>query len=235
MTAMLSPILAHPLFGILLTVAIYWAAVSAWRQLRHHPLVHPVLTATLAVAMILVVLGVQYAHYQEQTALLTAALSVVIVLLAVPLYRHAGLIIRAKGAIGISLAAGSVVAISSALALPYAAGSSAELLATLAPKSTTAAVAMEVAEKAGGLPSLAAVVVISTGIFGAVFGPAILNAIGVGDERAQGFALGVASHAIGTARAFQISGVAGAFASLGMVLNALLTIVLVPVCLAIMV
>jgi putative effector of murein hydrolase len=71
--------------------------------------------------------------------------------------------------------------------------------------------------------------VISTGICGAMFGPAVLDALGVLDDRAKGFALGVASHAIGTARAFQISEVAGAFASLGMILNALLTIALVPV------
>ena len=78
------------------------------------------------------------------------------------------------------------------------------------------------------------VIVISTGIFGAAFGPAILKLAGIEDERAAGFALGVASHAIGTARAFQISEVAGAFASLGMILNALLTIALVPLVLALL-
>jgi putative effector of murein hydrolase len=111
-------------------------------------------------------------------------------------------------------------------------GGGSELLATLAPRSATAAVAAGIAERLGGAPGLTVVVVISTGIFGAVLGPAILRSVGVVDDRAIGFALGVASHAIGTARAFQISEVAGAFSSLGMILNALLTIALAPVALA---
>jgi putative effector of murein hydrolase len=87
---------------------------------------------------------------------------------------------------------------------------------------------MEISERLGGVTSLTAVVVISTGIFGAVFGPTLLRSVRVRDDRAIGFAIGLASHAIGTARAFQISAVAGAFASLGMILNALLTIALAP-------
>ena len=93
------------------------------------------------------------------------------------------------------------------------------------------AVAVEITERLGGVPSLTAVVVIATGAFGAAFGPSLLAPGGVRDERAVGFALGVASHAIGTARAFQIPDSAGAFASLGMILNALLTIALVPLAL----
>jgi putative effector of murein hydrolase len=129
---------------------------------------------------------------------------------------------------------GSVVAIGTALALPLAAGADPALLATLAPKSTTAAVAVDIAQAQGGAIGMTAVIVISTGIFGAVFGPAILAASGVRDPRAVGFALGLGSHAIGTARAFQISDVTGSFASLGMILNAILTIALVPLVLSLL-
>jgi putative effector of murein hydrolase len=151
-----------------------------------------------------------------------------VVLLAVPLCRQFGLIRRAGRSMGLALVIGSVVALSSALFLPVINGAAPILIATLAPKSATTAVAVEVTERIGGIPGLTAVIVISTGIFGAAFGPPIMEAAGIRDERAQGFALGVASHAIGTARAFQISEKAGVFASVGMILNALLTILLVP-------
>jgi putative effector of murein hydrolase len=121
------------------------------------------------------------------------------------------------------------VALASALALPAVVGVGPDLVATIAPKSATTAVAVEVSDRLGGISGLTAVIVISTGIFGAAFGPLILELGRVKDDRAKGFALGVASHAIGTARAFQISETAGAFAGVGMILNALLTIALAPV------
>jgi putative effector of murein hydrolase len=99
---------------------------------------------------------------------------------------------------------------------------------SLAPKSTTAPVAMGIAEKLGGLPSLTAALVILTGILGAVMGPGLLGLARVRDPAAAGFAMGVASHGIGTARAFQLGERAGAFSALGMGLNALVTSLLVP-------
>jgi len=89
--------------------------------------------------------------------------------------------------------------------------------------------------QAGGVSGLTAVIVILAGVFGAALGPLILDLSGVRDDWAKGFALGVASHAIGTARAFQISETAGVFASVGMILNALLTIALAPIAFALII
>ena len=229
MTQLIAQIQAYPIFGIVATVATFWLATTVCQRFGNPAILHPVLSATTLVGMMLVVTGMSYQTYLQQTILLNECLGLVIILLAVPLYRQSGLIRAAGMPLGCALLTGSVVAILSALSLPWVWGTSIELLASLAPKSTTAAVAVEIAERMNGIAGLTAVIVISTGIFGAAFGPAILEAVGIEDERAAGFALGVASHAIGTARAFQISDVAGAFASLGMILNALLTIVLVPV------
>jgi putative effector of murein hydrolase len=99
---------------------------------------------------------------------------------------------------------------------------------SLAPKSVTAAVAMGIAEKLGGLPSLTAPLVVLTGILGAVAGPALLRLVRVRDEAATGFAMGVASHGLGTARAFQLGDRAGAFSGLAMGLNALVSALLLP-------
>lgn len=219
----------HHLFGLALTFAAYAIATAAWSRLGKLAMLHPVLIATMLVAIVLLATGMDYQIYFAQSRVLHDALALIVVLMAVPLYRQFHRIRDAGSSIAISLSIGSVIALATALALPALFGASDQLLATLAPKSATAAVAVQVAELLGGVGGLTAVIVISTGIFGAVFGPTILNGLGVQDERAQGFALGVASHAIGTARAFQISETAGAFAAIGMVLNGLLTMILAPI------
>lgn len=228
MNVVVEAIQAQPVFATGATVGAYWLSSELWGRFGRPALLHPVLVATVLLGTLLWATGMEYRVYFQQAVLLNEALSLVIVLLAVPLYRQFRLICTAGSPFACALVGGSAVAIMTALVLPVIAGADNELLATLAPKSATAAVAVQIAGELGGIAGLTAVVVISTGIFGAVLGPAILRAVGVEDERAAGFALGVASHAIGTARAFQISDVAGAFASLGMILNALLTIALVP-------
>jgi putative effector of murein hydrolase len=232
MTDWISILQSHPLFGIFATIAAYSFATALWRRFGAPALLHPVLVATVLVALMLLATGMSYDAYFAQASLLNEALAVVIVLLAVPLSRQLHLIIGASRPIAISLVAGSVVALATALALPVALGAADGIFAMLAPKSATAAVAVEIAAQLGGPVGLTAVVVIATGILGAVAGPSLLAAVGVEDDRAKGFALGVASHAIGTARACQISDIAGAFASLGMILNALLTIALAPIAFA---
>lgn len=128
----------------------------------------------------------------------------------------------------LALLAGSVTAVVSAMAIGWLLGASWETVVSLAPKSVTTPVAMGIIEKIGRLPSLTAVLVILTGIVGAVSGSSLLRWLGLRDPSAQGFALSVASHGIGTARAFQLSEQSGAFAGIAIGLNALLTAVLVP-------
>ena len=99
---------------------------------------------------------------------------------------------------------------------------------SLAPKSVTTPIAMGIAERIGGIPSLTAVLVIATGILGAIGGRYVFNAMRIHDPAIRGFAIGVASHGIGTARAFQVSEQSGAFAALAMGLNGALTALLLP-------
>ena len=93
----------------------------------------------------------------------------------------------------------------------------------------TTAVAIGISESLGGVPGITAVVVILTAVVGVTAAPLVFRYFDIRDERAQGLALGITAHALGTARAFQISESAGAFASIGMILNALTTVVLVAV------
>ena len=124
---------------------------------------------------------------------------------------------------------GSLSASLSAIGIAWALGAGPVLLATVAPKSVTTPIAMGISEALGGLPSLTAVMVILTGVIGAMLGPPLLNLMRLRDWRARGLAIGVAAHGIGTARAMQVNEVAGAFSGLAMGLNALATAILLPI------
>jgi putative effector of murein hydrolase len=124
--------------------------------------------------------------------------------------------------------AGSVTAAVSALAVAWALGASDEVLVAIAPKSVTAGVAMSITEGLGGAPALTAVLVILTGMIGAVVVTPLMNTLRILDYRARGFAVGLASHGIGTARAFQVDPVAGTFAGIAIGLNAVMTALIVP-------
>jgi len=117
------------------------------------------------------------------------------------------------------------------LAIAKGFGIGGPVLASLAPKSTTAPVAIGIAERIGGQPTLTAALVLMTGIFGAIIVTPLLNALRIRDWRARGFSVGVAAHGIGTARAFQVNETAGAFSGIGMGLNAVLTAIIAPLAL----
>ncbi len=151
------------------------------------------------------------------------------VALAIPLYRNLALVRRNLLPMAAALVVGAVVAIVSAVAVAAAMGAPRVVLVSLAPKSVTAGVAMAVSENLGGLPPLTAALVIATGIIGAIIVTPMMNALGVRDYAARGFAAGLASHGIGTARAFSVDPVAGVFAGVAMGLNAVVTPILVPV------
>jgi putative effector of murein hydrolase len=127
-----------------------------------------------------------------------------------------------------ALLVGAIVAMGSAVGIAWLLGASRTTLISISPKSVTAPIAMGIVEKMGGLPSLTAVLVVSTGILGAALAKYVLDFLRVRDHSVRGFAVGVAAHGIGTARAFQLSEEAGAFAGLGMGLNGLLTALLFP-------
>jgi putative effector of murein hydrolase len=154
------------------------------------------------------------------------------VALAVPLLSQWKRVRRSVLPMAAALVAGTLTAVVSAVGIAMILGASRESVLSLAPKSVTTPIAMGIAELTGGLPSLTAVLVILTGILGAVAGTGVLRLVGVVDPKATGFAMGLASHGIGTARALELGEIQGAFAGLAMGLNGLLTAVLLPLILA---
>ena len=220
---------ATPLFHLTMTLVAFQVANFAFEKAGRNPLLNPVLGAVLLLVAMLLITGTDYGTYFEGAQFVHFLLGPATVALAVPLYRQWYNVRRSALAIAVSLIAGSLTAILTAVVTAWLFGGSLPILASLAPKSVTAPVAMAIAEELGGLPSLTAVLVIATGIFGAMFGPGILNLVGVKDWRARGLAMGTASHGIGTARALQVNETAGAFSGLAMGLNALATALLLPI------
>ncbi|WP_417680515.1 LrgB family protein [Roseibium sp.] len=219
---------ASPLLALTLTLAAYQMGFWIYRKGRLNPLLNPVLIAVIVLVAILTVTDTSYATYFEGAQFVHFLLGPATVALALPLYRQIERVRKSALAITVSLLAGSLTAIISAVGIAWAFGASDEILVSLAPKSVTAPVAMGISEQLGGLPSLTAVLVILTGILGAALGPLLLNLLKVKDMAARGLAIGTASHGIGTARALQVSEVAGAFSGLAMGLNALATAILLP-------
>ncbi|NMG65607.1 LrgB family protein [Azoarcus indigens] len=219
---------ATPLLGLTLTLLAYQAAFWLYRRAGFHPLANPVLLSVSFIAVLLLVTGMPYKTYFDGAQFVHFLLGPATVALAIPLYAQWPKLKAMAGPLVIALVAGSLTAALSAYAIGAMLGASRESLMSLAPKSVTTPIAMAVAESLGGLPSLTAVLVITTGILGAVGARYLYRLLRIDDHAVRGFAIGIASHGIGTARAFQVSEQAGAFAALAMGLNGLLTAVSLP-------
>lgn len=218
-----------PLLWLTATVIAYLAAETVARRFGHPPWANTVLLSVLLIAPVLWVLRTDYATYFEGAQFIHFLLGPATVALALPLWDNRTTIRQSVAPIVSALFVGSVVAVGSTILLARAFGLPTTVILSLAPKSTTAPVALGVAEAVGGLPTLTAVLVILTGITGAIVVTPLMNLLRIQDWRARGFAVGVAAHGIGTARAFQVNPVAGAYAGIAMALNALLTSLIVPV------
>jgi predicted murein hydrolase (TIGR00659 family) len=219
---------ASPLLHLALTLAAFQAAAWAYARAGRTPLLNPVLVAVALIAGTLWATDTGYPRYFEGAQFVHFLLGPATVCLAVPLYRQIDRVRRSAPALLAAILSGSAAAAGSAVGIAWALGGARETLVALAPKSVTAPVAMGITETLGGLPSLTAVLVILTGVVGAMLGPPLLRLLGVRDWAARGVAMGTASHGIGTARALESREVAGAFAGLAMGLNALATALLLP-------
>lgn len=220
---------ALPVFWLLLTLGIFQLASLLAKRSKGFPLANPVGLSILTLVLVLYFTGTPYSAYFAGGQWIHFLLAPATVALAVPLYQQQERIRSMLSPLLLTLAGGSLLAIASSVGIGWLLGASPSSLLSLAPKSATAPVAMGIVEKLGGIPSLTAAVVILTGVTGAVAAPWVLDRLNIREPAVRGFAMGLVSHGIGTARAFQENNEAGAFAGLGMGLNALMTSLLVPV------
>ncbi len=219
---------AGPLLWLTLTLLAYALADFIAFKAGRNPLASPVAMSTAILVTLLVATGTSYETYFAGAQFIHFLLGPATVALAVPLYRNLPRVRAALLPMGAALLAGSVTAIVLAVLIAGVLGAPRDILASLAPKSVTTPIAMSLAEALGGIPTLAAVLVLITGIFGGSVVTPLMNSLGITDPQARGFAAGLAAHGIGTARAFQVNSVAGAFAGIAMSLNGALTAMILP-------
>jgi predicted murein hydrolase (TIGR00659 family) len=223
---------ATPLFGLTATLSVYVLAHAVYTRLGQAPWANPVLWSVLVLAAGLLLTGVSYPTYFSGAQFIHFLLGPAVVALAWPLWqrraelRQRWLPLLAAAILGGMAAAASAVLLGQAMGLP------ADVVRSLAPKSVTAPVAMGVAQAVGGIPALAAVFAVLTGMIGALSGKYLFDALGLGRDpkgwAIRGFALGTAAHGIGAARALQVDADAGAYAALALGLQVVLASVLIP-------
>lgn len=219
---------ATPLFGLTATLSVYVLAQMAYQSSGQAPWANPVLWSVLTLAALLLITRTPYPTFFSGAQFIHFLLGPAVVALGWPLWqRRAELRARALPLLAAALAGGAVAA-GSAVAIGWALGLPPAVLASLAPKSVTAPVAMGIAEQLGGIPALAAVFAVLTGLVGALSAKPLFDRLGIAPMAVRGFALGTASHGIGAARAMQVHPDAGAYAGLALGLQVLLAALLLP-------
>ena len=170
----------------------------------------------------------EYASFEQGSSFIDFMLGPSVVALGYGLYEQVALIRRNLVSIITSVLVGSLIGIISVAVIAIIMGADEAIVASLEPKSVTTPIAIQIAERFGGIPSITAVVVISTGIFGGIAGPFIMDKTGIHNKIARGLALGASAHGIGTARAIEIGAIEGAISGLTIGLMGAATAILVP-------
>ena len=214
-----------------LLLALTFGAFALFKELQRRTgwvLLNPILLTISLLILFLKLTGISYETYQAGGQLIEFWLKPAVVALGVPLYLQLEMIKKQLLPILLSQLVGCLVGIVSVVLVAKLLGATPDVICSLAPKSVTTPIAMEVSNTIGGIPSLTAAVVVLVGLFGAVFGFKILTLGRVKSPIAQGLSMGTASHAIGTSAAMEVSRKYGAYASLGLTLNGILTALFTP-------
>lgn len=217
----------QPVFGVALTLGAFLVARSLHAR-RPSSLTHPLLTSSMAIIVLLKLLGVDYDAYNRGGQYVSFFLGPATVALAVPLYKQSANIRQQRPLILGSCTAGALTAMAVAGGVMRMLTHDTDLVLSMIPKSVTTPIAMEISRIIGGVPTLTSVFVVLTGLFGAMFGPDILAMVKITSPEAVGLALGTAAHGIGTGRALQEGEEQGAYSGLAMGLAGIIVTLLAP-------
>jgi predicted murein hydrolase (TIGR00659 family) len=217
-----------PLFGLTATLATYVVAAAVYDRLGRTPLANPVLWSVISLGAVLVFTHTPYPAYFAGAQFVHVLLGPAVVALGWPLWQRRQEMRRRGAVLVIAALLGGLVAGGSAVGLAWALGMPPEVWRSLVTKSVTAPVAMGIAERVGGVPALAAVFAVLTGLVGAISAKYVFELLRVRSWPVRGFALGTTSHGIGAARALQVDPDAGAYAGIALGLQVLLASLLIP-------
>ncbi len=218
----------QPLLGLTATLCVWEAARFIDGLAGHTTLTNPaVMSITILVALLLLT-HTSYQAYFTGAMYIHFLLGPATVALAVPMHANWQAIRRNFIPIGTAIIAGSLTAAGSAMLIAHLMGAPRTIEVSLGPKSVTTPIAMGISQQLGGIPTLTAVFVIITGMFGILVSSPLFRLCRVTDWRARGLAVGVAAHGLGTAHILTLSETAGAFGGLAIGLNGVATSILLP-------
>ncbi|HLS24164.1 MAG TPA: LrgB family protein [Pseudogracilibacillus sp.] len=192
------------------------------------PLLLPITVALIIIVTILMLGRITYETYMIGGKWIHLFLGPAVVALAYPLYEQRNLLKRLALPILVGSFVGSIIGVVTGVFLARFARLDEVLMYSLLPKSVTTPVAMDISEALGGIASLAAVLVIIAGLTGALFGPFLFRLFRYRSEVARGVGFGSASHAIGTAQAFERSELEGSSSTIAMIVSAVFVSILTP-------
>ncbi len=224
---MIRDFITNQYFLLALTFGVYQGAKLLQRK-TGFILLNPILVAIGLIILFLSAFDISYDCYHESAKLIDFWLKPAVVALGVPLYLQLSQIKKQFVPILASQMVGCLVGIVSVVITARLLGASHVVVVSLASKSVTTPIAMEVTQTLGGIPSLTAAIVVITGLIGAVVGFKIMSVGHVNNPMARGLSMGAASHALGTSVAMDRDEFVGAYASLGLTLNGILTALLTP-------
>jgi len=213
------------IFLVALTFGVYFGAMRL-RDITGVSAFHPVLVTVAVLIGFLQLTGISYETYSRPGHMIEFWLKPAIVALGLPLYTQLKVIRKQFIPILMCELAGCVVGIISVVLIAKWMGASREVIISLAPKSVTNAIAIEITGHLGGIPSLTASIVVLVGLLGAVVGLKVLSLGNISSPVAKGISMGTAAHVIGTSRVNQLSERYGAYATVGLIINGVLTSVL---------
>lgn len=219
--------LENPVFLLALTFGLYFLSKLVQKK-TGWVLLNPILLTIAAIIAFLKMSNVSYDTYYSAGRYIDFWLKPSVVALGVPLYLQLEKIKKQLLPILLSQLAGCIFGVISVVLTAKLLGASKDVILSLAAKSVTTPIAMEVTKSIGGIPSLTAAVVVCVGLFGAIFGFKVLKLLKIGSPIAQGLSMGTAAHAVGTSTAMDVSGKYGAYASLGLTLNGIFTALFTP-------
>ena len=226
--AAVSALWQSPYLGMFLTLLSFQLGLFLYRRTGNQPWLHPVLVSVIILCTVILWSDLTYSRYMASAQFLSQLLGPVIVALAVPLYETFKLLKRYWLAFMVSNVVAGAFTIARAVAIVYLGQGSEVSMNTMWTKSITTAIAIELAPGIGGVAALAAALVMFTGIFGSLIAPWLFKVFKIEHAAAQGTALGVCAHAVGTARALEMGSVQGAFAALSMSFMGLLCALFIP-------
>lgn len=222
MNAAIIELLSHPLSLITVTFLVYWGA--GWLQKRcGQAWLSPMLITIAVLIILLKATGISYEKYYESGHLIELWLKPAIVALGLPLFNELKHIRSQFFPIFLTELAGCVAGIISVVLIARWLGASPDVIRSLAPKSVSTPIAIEISRQIGGIPALTSAIVVVVGMIGAAMGLKMLRWGNIRHAVSQSLSMGTAAHVMGTSRISELSDRYGAYATLGLIINGVLT------------